>query len=221
MIIAVFRPVAHSLVIALSTAGCVKHLPPAPPPPPVAPAIQAAPPAAGQARLIVDVVDGPTPVRRVRVDSRQVTTSHGRPSFRFFEADDLLCPTSPCVSDVPESNVLLGFPVIGDSDAMETELVHVGPDPSVYRRSLSVYDDNTGAERVLGIIATSLGGAAAMTGTVLLPIGLAKDNAGLTTAGAISLGAGALLLTVGILMIRHDAPTYRPGSSNHFPLASH
>jgi hypothetical protein len=219
MIITVFPRFTHCLVIALSTAACVKQLPPAPMPAPVVPPIQAAPPAAGQARLIIDVVEGPTPVKRVRMESTQVTTSQGRPSFRFSEATELLCPTSPCVTDVPESNVLLGFPVLGDSNAMETELVHVGPDPTVYRRSLSIYDDNTGAERVLGIIATSVGGAAAITGTALLPIGLAKDNTGLATAGGISLGAGALLVTIGILMIRHDAPTYRPGNANHYPLA--
>ncbi|HEY6039727.1 MAG TPA: hypothetical protein VIV58_35845, partial [Kofleriaceae bacterium] len=71
---------------------------------------------------------------------------------------------------------------------------------------------------VLGIIATSLGGASAITGTVLLPIGLSDGNNSLTTAGAITLGGGALLMALGIWAIRTDAPTYRPGSINHFPL---
>jgi hypothetical protein len=61
-----------------------------------------------------------------------------------------------------------------------------------------------------------VGGAAALTGVALLPIGLGKDRDGLTTAGSISLGAGVALLVFGIWAIRKDAPTYRPGSANHF-----
>jgi hypothetical protein len=71
---------------------------------------------------------------------------------------------------------------------------------------------------VLGIIATSLGSASAITGAALLPIGLSKDNNTMTTAGGITLGAGALAIVLGILAIRADSPTYRPGSSNHYPL---
>lgn len=131
----------------------------------------------------------------------------------------VLCAISPCATDVPAGNVLLGFPVVG-KQAMEVELVNVGPDPSVYRRSLSIYEDNTGTTRVLGIIATAVGGASMMTGAALLPIGLARDNGGLTMAGGISLGAGTVALVLGILAMRADSPTYRPGSSNHFPLAT-
>ena len=87
---------------------------------------------------------------------------------------------------------------------------------SVYRRSLSVYEGNTGALRTMGIIGTSVGGAALITGIVLLPIGLADDSDGLTTAGGLTLGLGAAVMTLGILAIRRDSPTYRPGASNHF-----
>lgn len=168
-------------------------------------------------RLIVDVVEGPAPVQRIQMQPTQQTNANGRVSFRFSEVPDTLCAHAPCATDHPVGNVLLGFPVVG-KDALEVELVHVGPDPSVYRRSLSIYEDNTGGTRVMGIIMTAVGSAALITGTVLLPVGLSKDNTGLTAAGGISLGAGTLLLTLGILMIRADAPTFRPGSSNHFPL---
>lgn len=208
-----------ALVTAWVAAGCVKQLPPAPAPAAVAPPMPAMPPPpGGHGRLVVDVVEGPTQVQRIRMNAEQHDVGKGRVGYHLVETPEPLCATSPCVSDLPVGNVLLGFPVIGNN-ATEVELVHIGPDPSVYRRSLSIYTDNTGAERVLGIIATSLGGAAAITGTVLLPVGLARDNTALTTAGGITLGAGALLITLGILAIRHDAPTYRPGSSNHFPLA--
>jgi len=137
--------------------------------------------------------------------------------YRFGEAPAVLCPATPCVHDLPVGNVLLGFPVIG-SDALEVELVHIGPDPSVYRRALSVYEDHSGGLRVFGITITSIGAASAITGTALLPIGLSKDNAGLTTAGGVTLGGGALLIALGIWAIRTDSPTFRPGSSSHFPL---
>jgi hypothetical protein len=72
---------------------------------------------------------------------------------------------------------------------------------------------------VIGIIGAAVGGTTAMTGVVLLPIGLSDDNDGLTTAGAITLGAGAAVLAFGIWAIRRDAPTYRPGSSHHFSVS--
>lgn len=210
----------HSVLVCVALySGCVKQLPPAPIPEPIAPSVQPAPPPPqGYGRLVVDVVEGPTPVQQIRMDSTPIPNATGRESFRFFEVPALLCSPSPCANDMPAGNVLLGFPVIG-REGTEVELVNIGPDPSVYRRSLSVYTDDTGGLRVFGIIATSVGAASAITGTALLPIGLAKDNDGLTTAGALSLGLGAALITFGIWAIRHDAPTFRPGSSNHFPLA--
>jgi hypothetical protein len=201
-----------TFTLPLFAAACVKQLPPAPIPPATPPPIAQTPVAEGSGRLVVDVVDGPTTVQRVRMQPTKL--EHG---FRFVEVPEVLCASTPCVTDVPTGNLLLGFPVIGRGD-MEVELVHIGPEPSAYRRALSEYHDDTGALRVLGIIAASLGGASAITGTCLLPIGLSKDNDSLTWAGGITLGAGAVLLAIGIWAINTDAPTYRPGSSNHFPL---
>jgi hypothetical protein len=214
----VFRRITHVLLIASLPAACVKTLPPAPTPEPVAPALPAAtaPLAAGQGRLVVDVVEGPTPVQRIRMTPQPINDGK-RTRYRFEETPETLCMRSPCATDVAPGNVLLAFPVVG-RDATEVELVHVGAETSVYRRSLSIYTDDTGGLRVFGIVATAVGGTAAFTGTCLLPIGLAKDYDGLTTAGAISLGGGALLLAIGIWAMNHDAPTFRPGSSHHFPL---
>lgn len=176
------------------------------------------PPPNGYGRLIVDVVEGPIQVQQIRMESKPVDNGRGRVSYRFFEKPVVLCAVSPCAVDVPAGNVLLGFPVPG-RNAMEVELVNVGPDPSVYRRSLSIYEDHTGSTRVLGIIATAVGGASIMTGASLLPIGLARDNGAMTVAGGVTLGAGAVALVLGILAMQADAPTFRPGSSLHFPLA--
>lgn len=211
------QPVGGFAAFAVLAAACVRHLPAAPTPEPIAPPITAAaaPPAEGMGRLVVDVVDGPMPVHRVHMRPRAVAGTDGRVRFRFSEAPEPLCPAAPCVAEVPSGNLLLGFPVIGKS-SLEVELVHVDPGTTVYRRSLSLYEDNTGALRTMGIIGTSVGGTAALTGIVLLPIGLADDSDGLTTAGSITLGAGVALLVFGIWAIRKDAPTYRPGSANHF-----
>jgi len=206
------------LLCIVAASACVKQLPPAPTPAPTAPPVPAqAPPPNGYGRLLVDVVEGPTPVQNIRLKSEPKTNAQGRTSFRLIEAPELLCAKSPCVTDVPAGNVVLAFPIVGKND-VEVELVHVGPDPSVYRRSLSIYEDNTGATRVLGIIATAVGGASMVTGAVLLPVGLSKENDTMTAAGGITLGGGLVLVVLGILAMNADAPTFRPGSSNHFPL---
>jgi len=209
------KAIAAALV-ATVPAGCVRQLPPAPTPQAIVPALGATPPPAGQGRLVVDVVDGPTPVQRVQIGSEPIPDPQGRVSYRLFEAPQLLCPASPCVADLPPGNVLLGFPVIGSPDALEVELVHVGPETSIYRRALSVREDHTGALRTVGIVSTSVGSVSAITGIVLLPIGLSDDSDGLTTAGALTLGIGAAVMAFGIWAIRRDAPTFRPGAANHF-----
>jgi hypothetical protein len=168
-------------------------------------------------RLIVDVPEGSVPVYRARLEARKQDNGTRRPTFRFFDLPaEKICDGTPCVIDEPPGNILIGFPVLGCRPAIDFDLVHVGLDPSVYRRSLAIFEDETGAEKIVGIVAASLGAAASITGIVLLPSGISKDNSGLTAAGGITLGAGALALTVGILMIRHDSATYRPGSANHF-----
>jgi hypothetical protein len=216
----VLRRVLKSLCIAASTAACVKHLPPAPAPAAVVPAIvlPAEPPAPGMGRIVVDVVDGPSHVQHVQVTPRAVTESGGRTVYHFDERPQQVCAITPCVAEVPLGNVLLGFSVIGNR-ALESELVHIGPDPSVYRRTLSVYEDRTGALRVAGIVMTAVGVAAAITGAAIVPAGQSRDNSALTMAGGITLGSGVALLVLGILAIRHDAPTLRPGSATHFSLA--
>jgi hypothetical protein len=211
---------ALALLAAASSAACVKRLPPAPIPQALVPRLDDVPPPPGDSgRLVVDVVEGAVPVSRVRMLTEQTDNGQGRVSYRLIETPELLCATTPCAANVPRGNVLIGFPVIGNPGALEVEILNIGPEPTVYRRSLSVYQNRTGALRVLGIIGTSLGGASVVTGTVFLPVGLSKDNDGLTRAGAITLGGGAVLVALGIWAILRDTPTIRPGSSNHFLLS--
>ncbi len=208
-----------SVVIALAVSclvGCVHQLPPAATPDAVAPAVQVPqPPPEGRGRLVIDVVDGPTQVHRVTMQATPDDADKDFPRYRLSEAAEVLC-SAPCVADLPVGNVLLGFPVLGDPAALETELVHVGAEPSVYRRALSRYEPGPQGALVLGILAAVFGGSSAITGAVLLPIGLAKDNDGMTLAGGITLGAGAALIALGVWGISAGSGTYQPGSSVHF-----
>lgn len=169
-------------------------------------------------RLLVDVTDGPVRVQRVNMTSRPIDAGQGRTVYRFTEEPVTLCAVSPCATDVSTGNLLLGFPVIGKPNSLEVELVHVGPEPSVYRRTLSVYTDH--GSNVFGVLMTTFGGVGLATGASLLPIGLATETGGMTFAGGISLGVGTALLVIGIVSLRNHADTFRPGSSNHFPLAA-
>ena len=101
-------------------------------------------------------------------------------------------------------------------DFIESELVHVGPDATVYRRTLSQYDQGGRTMRILGILGASIGGAAIATGATFLPLGLARDHQGMTVAGGISLGAGALLTTLGIVAIAQHPKVYRAGAASHY-----
>lgn len=201
--------------------ACVRHLPAPPPPPAIVPAVAPAASAetgARDHRLIVDVVDGHGPVNRVEMRAVAADNGRGRTRYRFSEEMQIACAKPPCTLHVPSGNVILGFPVLGRPDDVEVELVHVAEDPSIYRRTLSVYDDKSGSLQTIGIVMASIGGASMMTGTVLLPIGLASDRDSMSLAGAVTLGAGTALLAFGIWALRHDADTFRPGSANHYLL---
>src|SRR5207237_10370575 len=123
------------------------------------------PPASGNGRLIVDVPEGPVPVYRARLEARKQDNGARRPTFRFFDLPpELICKETPCVIDEPPGNILIGFPVLGCDAAIDYDLVHVGLETSVYRRSVAVFENDTGAEKIVGIVGASLGAAASITG---------------------------------------------------------
>ncbi len=212
-----FLPFATLLLVGLAT-GCVKKLPPVAMPDATPPTVQGPPPVVGQGRLIVDVANGPTQVEHVTMVANERTKSDGRQTYWFTESYEVLCPASPCVLDMPPGNVLLAFPLVGGGDRIDTELVHVSPGTTVYRRALGEWDDGLVGLRVVSILATLLGVAAAITGIVLLPSGLSNGDDDTALAGGIVLGSGVLLTTLGILGINVAAPTFRPGAAVHFPL---
>ena len=205
-------------VLGVLAAGCNRQLPPAPTPQMVAPAIALETGLAqGEGQLVVDVVDGPTQVMRIRMLPSQVIDSQGRKRYQFNEDAEVLCAATPCVVKQRVGPLVLGFPVLGNPGSMEVELVHVDQQASVYRRALSFHDPvKSGPGRTLGIVGTALGGTAVVAGAALLPIGLSKDKSGLTLAGSITLGAGAALTALGIWALSGTSSSYRPGSAIHF-----
>lgn len=214
------KSIGVALVSVVCASGCVKHLPRAATPEHTVPDVDVAtPPPEGQGRLVIDVVEGPTEVKRVDMKPEAVEGDDGRVSYRFGESVEDLCDATPCAIDLQPGNVILAFPVIGDENALRIDLVHVGSDTSVYRRSLAVYDSRKGGGYKFGIVGTVLGASGMVTGAALLPVGLADDKSAMALAGGVTLGVGTALMALGIWLINANAPTIRPGSWAHYPLS--
>jgi hypothetical protein len=180
--------------LALIAGGCIHALPPRSIPGPVIPPPETTPLAPGLGRVYVDVVDGPTEVRVVKPIT--VSEKVGDDEIETDELEDQAVCTSPCVLDLPLGRHLFAFPVRG-AGGVDLASVFASPSPTVYRRALG-WRQSGGAGFILGVLAATFGGASFVTGGALLPTGLAKDNHGLTLAGEITLGVGAVLTATGI-----------------------
>ena len=205
-------PILH--VLALVAAGCIQALPPRATPGPAVPPPATFPPAPGLGRVYVDVVDGPTWVRVVKPIT--VTETVNDEEFDTEELEDVAACTSPCVLDLPPGSHLLAFPVRG-AGGVDLARVIASPSPTVYRRALG-WRQRGGAGFVLGVLGATFGGASFATGAALLPAGLAKDNHGLTLAGGITLGVGAVLTAVGIWAIANNPLMEQAGAGAQYAL---
>lgn len=200
----------------LLLAACVREIPPPATPEAVPPPMGEAPPVPeGHGRLIVDVVDGPTEVRRMSTVSVVVGMDKDREITASTTANESLC-VAPCIVDLPLGRHVLAFPMHG-TRRLEMDTVTVGESPTVYRRALGRREGG-GAGLVLGILGATFGGMSMVTGMVLLPVGLANDSGGLALAGGITLGAGASLTTLGIVGIAVSPTVHQPGASVQFTL---
>jgi hypothetical protein len=206
----------------LFSAGCVHMVPPPPVPGSVQPPRFYAPIPPGQGRVYLDVVDGPTNVRVVKQVSVEVPRSpeeaevfgEGVDEETVLETEQK-CRT-PCILDLPLGHQLFAFPMHG-SRKEEVDDVLVSPTPSLYRRALGSRRSG-GAGFVLGVLGTTFGGISLATGAALFPVGLANDNSGLTTSGAITLGVGAVLTALGIWAIAENPAFEQPGAGAHYDL---
>jgi hypothetical protein len=177
--------------------------------------------AEGSGRLVIDVADGPAPVGRLITESVVVALDKDRPITASMVTTEELC-TAPCSVDIGPGRWQLVFPTRNDRQRVEIGEVDVAPaTTTVYRRALGSYDGG-GAGLVLGILGVVFGGASAITGVTLLPVGLAQDEdegSGMALAGAITLGTGLILTAFGILGIALDPHIEQPGAAVQFELA--
>lgn len=196
--------------------GCTYEMPPPVTPDQLVPQLGELPPVAeGEGRIVLDVADGRTEIRRPTVDSVTLRIGNNAITASAF-GTERLCD-SPCVMDIAPGRQRLAFPTRGGSGRLEVVDVEVLSTPTVYRRALGSYRTG-GAGLVLGILGVVFGGASFATGSTLLPVGLASDGPGLTAAGAITLGVGAALTALGIVAIAASPKRVQPGSAIQFLL---
>lgn len=209
-----FRVLPVFAVLAFAAAGCIHALPPRETPGPVVPPPATVPLAPGLGRVYVDVVDGPVRVRVVNPIT--VTETVNDQQFESEELEDQAACTSPCVLDLPLGNHLFAFPVRG-AGGVDLVRVTASPSPTLYRRALG-WRQKGGAAFVLGVLGASLGGTSFVTGAALLPTGLAKESHGLTLAGGITAGVGALLTAAGIWAIANNPLAEQSGAGAQYGL---
>ena len=195
-------------------AGCVHMVPPPPTPGPIQPPLVDRPIPPGQGRVYIDVVDGPTDVRVGHTETVTETLNGDDFEVEQFETEQA-CRT-PCVFDLPLGHKLIAFPVHYwfEDDIQD---VVVSTTPSLYRRALGSHRRG-GSGQVLGILGVSFGGTSFATGAALLPVGLVDNKSALTTAGAITLGAGAVLTALGIWAIIKNPSVDQPGVSAQYDM---
>jgi len=126
-----------------------------------------------------------------------------------------LC-TTPCALDLALGRHTLAFPMRG-AGGDDLADVLASPNPTVYRRALGLRRSG-GAGFALGVLGATFGGMSLATGAALLPVGLAKDSHGMTLAGEITLGAGALLTAVGVWAIADHPLVEQAGAGAQYAL---
>lgn len=209
------NPSRNLLVASLSLSmGCFHVFPPPPVPGRIEPLPVDTPIPSGQGRLYIDVADGPTNVRVVHPVTVEETLNDE--VFESTELETVMACRTPCVLDLPLGRQLVAFP-LHRSYAEEVVNVPISTTPSLYRRALGSRW-RRGAGFALGILGVAFGGTSFVTGAALLPVGLATDHSGLTTAGAITLSAGSVLTALGIWTLAKN-PTYvQPGAGALYEL---
>ncbi len=172
---------ARGLVAALGigwllVGGCTQVLPPPEAPPPIRPQIPVPPENdEGEGTLVVDVADGPSTVFLLTSETVVVGRDKDEEITRSQDATSELC-MSPCAVSLPFGQHILGFPSRG-RPGLERAPVTIGEEGVLYRYTLG-YRDPAGAGQVLGIVGTTFGGMALVTGLALMPVGLARPRRG-------------------------------------------
>jgi hypothetical protein len=204
---------AIALVLAATSVGCIHTFAPVPaPPPPMEPPRSDRPVPPGYGRIFVDVADGPVFVSVV--EPVEVTETLNDQTVTSEVLRDQGGCTSPCILDLRLGAHLLAFPMRGSGGV---DLAHVvaTPRPTVYRHALG-WRQKGGAGFVLGLLGVSFGGMSVTTGAALLPVGLVKGSEGMTLAGEITLGVGAVLTVVGIWAMASNPSMVQAGGGAQY-----
>ena len=136
------------------------------------------------------------------VEVSVVSDDEGRAWSAYLGGEDGC--TTPCRKVVGQWDALLLRSRRGD----EVLVPGIGSELPGVRRVLVVPERERSGEQVLGIVSTMLGGMGLVAGIVLTAVGCSdiEKRGGACTAGLITGGTTAALLTAGILMIVDSAP---------------
>jgi hypothetical protein len=177
------------LVAVLSLTGCYRriNLPPPAPPPRAMPAVDlGGAPGPGLSRIVLDTVDGPATVERVR--GGRVGGVAGAVGFGgALEVTTRVCVT-PCVIDTTPGTQELRFTMVGDSSRTSVGFVNVDDRPSVYRHKLG-HHRNRGWRGFLGWPTLALGAMILAAGATTLSD---DDHTPTITMGLTGAAFGAL-----------------------------
>jgi hypothetical protein len=171
-------------------------------------------------RVVLDSVGAPSTVVEV-VDLSSAVAYAGRyTGVAHGETTRPVC-TTPCAADLPFGAHMLRFEPIGNEDEGETNvMVDVGAKPSVYRVAPGYQHVNAGG-RVSAMLLEGFGLTGVITGGSMLTVAATDDRAyeKFGTASIVTLGVGAGLLGIGILVdylsrgeVRHESSVrWTPG----------
>jgi hypothetical protein len=231
------RSLALLVAFAVCTSGCVHNRPPPPVPERVAVApdvVPAAPPAAGEGRLVVDVVGEKAKVFEVTELTTRTNPGYGGKNSWMAppQLDRKMRPLclTPCAVDLPLGWHSLVFESTSDPTRTSTADVTVPPQPTALRHALGRDKPANGAY-VGGIAMIIPAGGLVIMGTVATVIGAAAKDPGPNPTGGtkgdarvflpiglVLLGIGAALGIGGSILIANNAPERQPGTTTQWSL---
>jgi hypothetical protein len=219
---------AMLMVTIFGATGCVRNLPPPPAPTQEMPKTvgNIPPEVEGKARIVVDVTNGPAEVEEVMAQT-EATATNGRQTYvAYGEVTRPVCLTTPCAVNLEYGQHNLRFVSKGDDSHASEGTVDVGQSDSVFRHTMGEHSSG-GAVHSLGVTSGILGVTGMILGGSLLAVGAlssssdpdgSSPSSGLTTVGAATLGIGAGLLALGIVMAVASPATNQEGASTQFSL---
>lgn len=219
------------VVSILALTGCAATLAPPPLPSRTMPAVElpASEPSGGAGRLIVDAageqakVSRVTEILEVHVVAGRIPLTPKRGTIGFVRKTELLC-ISPCILDLRQGAHTLVFEAQDDPARTSTADVVVTARPSVVRHALGEEKPAT-LGYVGGFFSVFMGGGFVLGGAMMTGISAfaaesdrfdSRRNASRGTflaVGLVALGVGAVLTTMGVIVMQNNRPEHQDGST--------